>query len=115
MCSRRTRERGSFADRRLVRDGKAHSLPGKVVTLVRGTWVAILRSRAPKGRSSYDDGFLLMLGQLLVREQGVVEAQEVILHWSCGQHSSYLESMPFAPRKRSTSRLRRWRPVWPEG
>ena len=24
----------------------------------------------------------------MVREQGVVEAQKVILHWSCGQHSS---------------------------
>ena len=86
-------EEGSFTDRRLVRDGK-DSLPGKVVTVARHVGshlgeekASFAHELAPKAEASHDDGFLLCWS-VVVREQGVVEAQEVLLHWSCGQHSS---------------------------
>ena len=60
---------GSFADRRLVRDGKV-SLPGKVVTVAR--YLGILRSRAPLAAASHDDGSPLGRSAV-VPEQSVVE------------------------------------------
>ena len=76
---------GSFADRRLVRDGKV-SLPGKVVTVARHLG-SHLGEKASFAHERHDDGFLLGRS-VVVREQSVVDAQEVLLHWSCGQHSS---------------------------
>ena len=93
---------GSFTDRRLVRDGKVSS-PGKVVTVARHLSShlgrkGILRSRAPKAEASHDDGFLLCWS-VVVREQGVVEGQVVLLQWSCGQHSSIWNRGLFCPSK----------------
>ena len=72
MGSRRTE--GSFANRPLVRDGKV-SLPGKVVTVARH-FGSHLGEKASFAEASYDDG-LPLCWSVEVREQGVVEAQEV--------------------------------------
>ena len=93
---------GSLADRRLVRDGKV-SLPGKVVTVARH----LGEKRHPSLTSSLGGGFLLGRS-VVVREQSVVEAKEVLLHWSCGKHRS-IWNRGLVPRKHSINRLRRWR------
>ena len=48
---------GSLADRRLVRDGKV-SLPGRVVTVARHTWVVTWEKRHPSLMSTQGGGKL---------------------------------------------------------
>ena len=95
---------GSFADRRLVRDGKV-SLPGKVLIVARhlGSHLGEKASFAhelPRRRQAT----MLHHWSVVVREQGARGASSLVV-WST---QLYLGSRPFVPRKHSTSRLRRW-------